>query len=61
LTFSGNHGDPVWSPDGTKIAFSRGTPGNKQIYIMPANNPTAAQLLPTVPGENENLSWVRKP
>ena len=35
LTFdSAQHGFPTWSPDGNRIAFSRGRFGNSDIWIM---------------------------
>ena len=35
-------GDPVWSPDGTKIAFHTKRDGNWEIYVVDADgaNPT---------------------
>jgi TolB protein len=36
--------DPAWSPDGTKIAFSRFTAGRYQIFLMNPDGSGAAQL-----------------
>jgi Tol biopolymer transport system component len=36
--------DPAWSPDGTKIAFSRFTGGRYQIFLMNPDGSAAAQL-----------------
>ncbi|HWM24962.1 MAG TPA: hypothetical protein VNP98_09055 [Chthoniobacterales bacterium] len=38
---AGDH-EPVWSPDGTKIAFASGRAGNDEVYVMNSNgsNPT---------------------
>jgi TolB protein len=35
---------PTWSPDGTKIAFSRFTSGHFQIFVMNADGTAATQL-----------------
>jgi TolB protein len=35
LTFDGfSNSDPVWSPDGTRIVFSRSVKGKNQIFLM---------------------------
>ncbi len=35
LTFDGfSNSDPVWSPDGTRIVFSRSVNGRNQIFLM---------------------------
>ena len=36
--------DPSWSPDGTRIAFSRGTSSTRDLYIVNANGSGAALL-----------------
>jgi len=35
---------PVWSPDGTEIAFSSNRFGNDDIYVMPANGGTSERV-----------------
>jgi dipeptidyl aminopeptidase/acylaminoacyl peptidase len=35
---------PVWSPDGTKIAFTSNRDGNYQIYVMNANGSNQTRL-----------------
>ena len=35
---------PVWSPDGSKIAFASDRYGNFDIFVMPANGGTATRL-----------------
>ena len=37
--------NPVWSPDGTRIAFTSDRKGARDIFIKPANNGTGAELL----------------
>ena len=37
LTNDGENGEPSWSPDGTKIAFSSLREGNSDIYVMNAD------------------------
>jgi dipeptidyl aminopeptidase/acylaminoacyl peptidase len=39
-----NDGDPAWSPDGTKIAFSSQRDGNYEIYVMDADGSNQIRL-----------------
>ena len=49
---------PVYSPDGTKIAYVSGRRGNSNIYTMDANGKNAAKLTKTPPGtDNRFPSW----
>lgn len=36
--------EPAWSPDGTRIAFIAGTPGNLQIYVVNSDGTGLTQL-----------------
>ena len=49
--------DPVWSPDGTKIAFSRRTNGdNRDIFVMNGDGTGVVQLT-TFLGDDTDPSW----
>ena len=37
-------GEPSWSPDGSKIAFSRVTDGIRDIYVMGADGSNLTRL-----------------
>jgi hypothetical protein len=47
--------DPTWSPDGTRLAFDRGTPGSRRIYVMDANGANVVQL--TQAAESTQPAW----
>ena len=49
-------GDPVWSHDGSKIAFTSDRDGNREIYVMNADG-SGQKRLTTNPGIDENPSW----
>ena len=48
--------DPVWSPDGTQIAFVRGSSDDQAIWIMNVDGSIAHQLAP-VKGLSPDLTW----
>jgi eukaryotic-like serine/threonine-protein kinase len=45
----GQNVDPVWSPDGSRIAFTRRQMGRNEILIMNSDGSGQAQVLPTTP------------
>ena len=50
-------GDPAWSPDGSKIAFtSERDNGDREIYVMNADGSGQFRLTAS-PGFDENPSW----
>jgi Tol biopolymer transport system component len=63
FTFGADKGEPhrlpVWSPDGTRIAFSAQTGGHYQIFVKAANG--LGPETPVYPGEGERygMSWSR--
>ena len=54
--FPGREGNPVWSPDGTRIAFMAGHSGNRDIWIIPAEGGAATQVT-FDPGMDMNPRW----
>jgi Tol biopolymer transport system component len=54
--FPGREGNPVWSPDGSTIAFMAGHSGNRDIWIMPAEGGKATQIT-FDPGMDMNPRW----
>ena len=45
LTFEGDNGCPVWSPDGKRLAFTSTRRGPRNIYWMPADGSGPAEQL----------------
>lgn len=47
---------PVWSPDGTRIAFVSERDGDRELYVMNADG-TGATRLTYAPGMDGNAAW----
>jgi Tol biopolymer transport system component len=47
---------PVWSPDGSKIAFTSNRDGNGEIYVMNADGSVQTDLT-NAPSEDVNADW----
>ncbi len=47
---------PVWSPDGARIAFATEQNGNRDIYVIDANGANLTQLT-TDPADDQHPSW----
>ena len=60
LTFEGDNNFPVWSPDGSRIAFASSREGsdNVDIYVKPVDGSGAAELLLTRPGWQFPENWT---
>ncbi|MEA2555466.1 MAG: TolB protein, partial [Actinomycetota bacterium] len=56
IVTGGNDHFPAWSPDGTKIAFSRGPTGSRDIYAINADG-TALTQLTTNPADDFQPAW----
>ena len=55
-THDGYENDPVWSPDGTRIAFRADYAGQVDIWVMPAAGGPATQVTDD-PAADEMPSW----
>ena len=51
---------PVWSPDGTKIAFSSDRDGQQEIYVMGADGSDPRRLTDN-PARDESADWQSLP
>ena len=61
LTSEGNNGDPVWSPDGTRITFGSDREGGNKlnIFAMSADGGNLVQLTHfDVPDEAGDTNWL---
>jgi TolB protein len=50
--------DPMWSPDGSQIAFRQHAGGNADIYVMNSDGSGVKQLT-THPAHDDNPAWAR--
>ena len=58
LTFENDNDDPVWSPDGKRIAFTRrGATTGEDLYVKPADNSGSEQELLGLPGTQNPTAW----
>jgi len=56
LTFEGSgSGNPLWSPDGSRLAFSSGAPGS--LFVQPADGSSKAERLTTNEYRQIPNSW----
>ena len=56
LTDAGGNADPVFSPDGTQIAFRRAAGGQSRIYVMAADG-SAEQPVTSRDGFDQDPTW----
>jgi Tol biopolymer transport system component len=59
LTSDGHDGDPVWSPDGRQIAFTRRPQGTitADVYVVPSDGSGSPRLLAGGPGGQRVRGW----
>jgi Tol biopolymer transport system component len=55
-TTTSENADPVWSPDGSKIAFSSDRDGNYEIYVMNSDG-TQQTRITTDPAYDGQPTW----
>ena len=61
LTFDGRSSDPVWSPDGKRVAFDArdSAGGNIHVFSVPADGSGSPELLVGGPGSQFPDEWTR--
>ena len=58
-TDTADDSDPLWSPDGNWIVFSRGRPGTRDLYRLPSSGAGQAERLLETPRTKYPNSWSR--
>ena len=53
----GNDGQPVWSPDGTRIAYRNDRDGSTDLYVIPADGSAPAQRILATPAGEYPSAW----
>jgi serine/threonine-protein kinase len=59
LTFGGRDRRPVWSPDGSLIAFVRDTANTGYAAVIPADGSGPVRTLVRIPRQIQEVSWSR--
>jgi serine/threonine-protein kinase len=60
LTFDGDNEDPIWSPDGKTILFTRSVGDDRRdLFIKPADNSSAERSVLAMPGWQSPDSWLK--
>jgi len=59
ITFEGTNTAPVFSPDGTRVAFSSQRPGTDvtDLFVKALNDPSPPQPLITLSGNESMMQW----
>ena len=57
LTFDGDSRWPVWSPDGTRIAFASRDTATFDLYVKRVNDESSPQMIVTLPGSQWPTHW----
>jgi len=57
FTFGGRDGDPIWSPDGSQLAFSSARTGTFNLYVKPVTGAAEEQPLHATTDDERPQSW----